>query len=214
MPGRYAASPHRAKGSWAPRIAGAAVVFVVAGGALAVYLGIAHSDSAAIPHPHHHRGLPVKVVSVQTVGLIDFGPLDDGDAWQSPNSTDHAMKLLMKGGTLEFVRVPNSEINTGTPEWTADQTSDGGDIFIYVRTGQCLAGTSSGELRLSHCDLGLAQRWRPVHSVVVLGEPIAQYANVANNGCLTAGAQPGPAMLAACGPSGTREQEIAFWWSA
>jgi len=214
MPGRYAASPHRAKGSWAPRIAGAAVVVVVVGGALAFYLGTAHSRDSAIYLPRHHPGLPVKVVSVQTVGLIDFGPLDDGDAWQSPDSQDQAMRLLMKGGSLNFVRVPNSEINTGTPEWTADQTSDGGEIFIYVRTGQCLAATSSGELRLSHCDLGLAQRWRPVHSVVVLGEPIAQYANVANNGCLTAGPRPGLAMLAACGPSRTREQEIAFWWSA
>jgi hypothetical protein len=213
MPGRYAASPHRAKGSWTPRLAGVAVVVVVAGGALAFYLGTAHGKQAPVVAHNPRPGVAVKVVSVQTVGLVDFGPYDDKDAWQN-DADDHPLALLLKGTAVDFVRVPTSEINSGTPEWTADQTSDGGDIFIYVPTGQCLTATAAGTLRLAHCDLGDSQRWRPLHSEVVLGEPIAQYANVATSTCLTAGRGPGKARLISCGPARTKSQEIAFWWSA
>ncbi len=186
---------------------------VVAGGALAFYLGTAHGKQAPVVTQHRHPVGSVKVVSVQTVGLIDFGPYDDNDTWQN-DADDHPLALLLRGTSVDFVRVPSSEINSGTPEWTADQTSDGGDIFIYVPTGQCLTATAAGALRLAHCDLGKAQRWRPLHSMVALSEPIAQYANVATDTCLTAGRGPGKAALTSCGPARTKSQEIAFWWSA
>jgi hypothetical protein len=192
-----------------------AVVVVVAGGALAVYLGTAESKQAPRIQHHHHRssGLSVKVANVETVGIIDFGPYDDREAWQN-DSDDHPLMLIQAGATVDFVRVPESEVDSGTPEWTADQMTDGGEIFIYVPNGKCLTSAQTGQLRLTHCDLGLAQRWRPVHSQVVLGEPIAQYANVATGGCLTAGRKPGQATLTSCGPPHTKNQEIAFWWSA
>lgn len=214
MPGPYTALPHRAKGSWTPRLAGVAVVVVVVGGVLAVYLRTSGSKGAPSVLPRHHASSPaVKVASVQTVGLIDFGPYDDRDAWQS-DPEDHPMMLIRRGAMVDFVRVPASQISSSTPEWTADQLTDGGDIFIYIPSGQCLTSTQTGQLRLTHCDLGIAQRWRPVHSVVVLGEPIAQYANAATGGCLTAGRGPGHARLTSCGPPRTKDQEIAFWWSA
>jgi hypothetical protein len=215
MPGLYTAPPHRVKGSWTPRLAGVVVVVVVVGGSLAVYLGTAKSKQAlSIRHHHHSSGLSVKVASAQTVGLIDFGPYDDGDAWQSDSDYDHPMMLIQRGATLDFVRVPESEVNSGTPEWTADQMTDGGEIFIYVPSDKCLTSTQAGQIQLTHCDLGMAQRWRPVHSQVVLSEPIAQYANVATGGCLTAGREQGQAKLTPCGLPHTRNQEIAFWWSA
>jgi hypothetical protein len=214
MPGPYTAPPHRAKGSWTPRLAGVAVVVVVVGGVLAAYLGTASSKPPpSIHHRHRPSGLSAKVASVQTVGIIDFGPYDDGDPWQN-DPDDHPLMLTEKGATVDFVRVPPSQIDSGTPEWTADQMTDGDEIFIYVPTGQCLTSTRTGGLRLSHCDLGMAQRWRTFHSMVVLTEPVAQYANVATGGCLTAGHRPGQARLTTCGPPHTKTQEIAFWWSA
>ena len=43
-----------------------------------------------------------------------------------------------------------------------DQMADGSEIFIYTPTGQCLTARHGGLLRLSHCDLSLSQRWRPL----------------------------------------------------
>jgi hypothetical protein len=233
MPGPFTPPPHRAKGSWIPRFAGAAVVVVVAGGGLAIYLGTARGHEP-VKAKQHHSGPSVKVVSVQTIGLVDFGPYDDGDPWQN-DYDDHPLMLVEKASAVDFVLIPRSQITTGTPEWTANQMSSGGEIFIYVPNGQCLtamsnASTSTGSsaagglVGLTHCDLGLRQRWRPVHARVLLGEPIAQYQNVATRGCLTAGGGPGsaskqgPARLAACGPAHgaarAKNQEIAFWWSA
>jgi len=217
MPGQFATPPHRTKGSWTPRIAGFGAVVVLAGGGLAFYLSSAHSQAPAGPrHPARHAPLAVKVSSVATVGLIDFGPYDDGDAWQN-DSDDRPMMLLSSGAGIGFARVPGSQIASGTPEWTADQMTDGGDIFIYVPTNQCLTATAGDGLTLSHCDLALNQRWRPVNSQVVLTEPIVQYSNVQAGGCLTAGRGPGPARLTTCARPGSarfKTQEVAFWWSA
>src|SRR5260370_853037 len=212
MPGPFVASPHRAKGSWTPRLAGAAVVVVVAGGVLAVYLGTAHNKQ---PTPVKHQrssGLVVKVVSVQTVGLVDFGPYDDGDAWPN-DADDHPMMLREERSAVDFAFVPKAQIDSGTPDWTANQTTDGSEIFIFVPTGQCLTAAGT-RLALTHCDLGIDQRWRPLHSLVKLGQPIAQYANVRTGGCLTASPRPRQARLATCAwprSKAFKLQEIAFW---
>ncbi len=155
----------------------------------------------------------MKVVSVQTVGVIDFGPDDDGDPWQH-DPDDHPLMLLKKGQIIVFVPIPPKEISGGTPEWTANQVSDGSEIFIYVPTGQCLSAAGGAGLELRHCDLGRAQRWHQLRSRIVLSQAIAQYANVRTGKCLTAMRHPGPATLTRCGDARTRTQEIAFWWSA
>jgi hypothetical protein len=219
MPGQYATPPHRTKGSWTPRLAGIGVIVLLAGGVLAVYLGTAHGQPAAAPARHRPPPAASKVASEQTVGLVDFGPYDDGDPWQN-DPDDHPLMLLQNGSTIDFVRIPPAEIVSGTPKWTADQLTDGGDIFIYVPTEQCLTAASGGGLSLSHCDQAADQRWRELNSEVVLTEPIAQYANVSTGGCLTAPHNPGPALLTTCAsprsPHSKRfkTQEIAFWWSA
>ena len=207
-------SPNRAKGSWTPRLAGIAVVVVVAGGALGVYLGTAHPPHPASVASHHHRPrLSVKVVQVKTVGVIDFGPDDNGRPWQG-NTSDRPLMLMPAGQVLDFVAISRRKLLSGPPEWTADQMVDGSEIFIYVPTGQCLSPLGAGRVQLTHCSLGLAQRWRPLHSRVVLGEAIAQYADAKTGTCLTAQSYPAPAVLSTCGPARTKTQEIAFWWSA
>lgn len=216
MPGQYATPPHRTKGSWTPRLAGIGVIVVLAGGVLAVYLGTAHGQAPAAPAHHKPPPLASKVVSVQTVGLVDFGVYDDGDAWQN-DPEDHPMKLLEIGGTISFVRVPQPEVVSGTPEWTADQLTDGGDIFIYVPTGQCLTASSGDELSLSRCDLAADQRWRGQHPEIIFTEPIVQYANLGTGRCLTAPPRPGLALMTTCANPRLKRfksQEIAFWWSA
>jgi hypothetical protein len=188
---------------------------VLAGGVLAIYLGAAHSQAPPAP-VHPHPPLAVKVASVQTAGVVDFGVYDDGDAWQN-DADDHPMMLLKKGSAISFALVPQSQLGTGTPQWTVDQLTDGGYIFIYLPTGQCLTAASSGRLSLTHCDLSSDQRWRQLHSRVVLTEPITQYASVTTGGCLTAGHGPGLATLTTCAVPGTKlfkTQEIALWWSA
>ena len=216
MPGRVAPS-HRTKGSWTPRLAGIGVIVVLAGGVLAVYLGTAHGQAPATSRHHQPAPLSSKVVSVQTVGLVNFGVYDDEDHAWPKDSDDHPMMLLRQGSTISFVRIPRAEIVSGTPEWTADKLTDGHDIFIYVPTGQCLTAASGGKLSLSHCDLATDQRWRELNSEVLLTEPIAQYASVSIGSCLTAPASPGPALMTTCAGPHTKRfktQEIAFWWSA
>lgn len=216
MPGQFA-TPHRTKGSWTPRLAGLGVIVVLAGAVLTVYLASAHRQAPGGHGPAaHHSPLAAKVASVETVGLIDFGPYDDDDAWQN-DTDDHPMMLLASGASVEFTRVPASEIASGTPEWTVNQMNAGGDIFIYVPTNQCLTAAGSTGLSLSHCDLALDQRWHPLNSDVLLTEPIMQYSNVQTGGCLTAGRGPGPATLTTCARPGSKRfkrQEIALWWSA
>jgi hypothetical protein len=208
MPGPHALPSHRTKGSRAPRLAGVAVVVILAGGIVGIYLGSAHAQHPVTPK---HPRPSAKVVSVQTVGVIDFGPDDDGDAWQN-DPDDHPLMLLKKGTALDFVDIPREDLSAGTPEWTADQLSDGTEIFIDVTTDKCLSPAGDG-LELTRCDLGTAQRWRPLNAEVVLGQAIAQYANAKTGQCLTAPRKPGRARLAPCGKARTRTQEIAFWWS-
>ncbi|HUC56160.1 MAG TPA: hypothetical protein VMA95_02075 [Streptosporangiaceae bacterium] len=212
MPGTYAPSPGRAKGSWAPRLAGVAVVVVLAGGVLAVYLGTHGHAPGKAAGQDKRPALSGKVVSMQTVGVIDFGPYDDGDPSRG-NPHGHPLMLTMNGSSVDFVGIPVKEITSGTPQWTADQMSDGSEIFIYVPNGKCLS-PQGDQLQLTHCNLGLAQRWRTLHSKVMLGQTISQYANAKTGACLTAPRRPGPAKLATCGKALTKTQEIALWWSA
>jgi hypothetical protein len=215
MPGSRAAPSHRAEGSWTPRLAGVAVVVVLAGGVLAIYLATARQQSPApAPKPSPHHGQALKVVKVQTIGVIDFGPDDNGDPGQA-NSSSHALMLLPKGHEIDFVSIPPAVVISGKAVWTANQMSDDSEIFIYVPSGKCLAGTAAGHLNLTRCKPAADQRWRPVNSRIVKGQAINQYKNVETGECLTApGSSPGQAFTTSCGPTGSKTQEIAFWWSA
>jgi len=212
MPGPLSARPHRTEGSWVPRLAGVGVIVVLAAGGLIAYVVTAHH--AGPPSRHRHAVLSSKVLKVQTVGIIDFGPDDDRDAF-AHDADDHPLMLRPTRGGLSFVAIPAAELASGVPVWTADQMADGREIFIYAPTGQCLAVRRGGLLRLSHCDLSLSQRWRPLDEAASLGQAFAKYASAQTGRCLTAPAKnPGPATLETCGPARLKTQEIAFWWNA
>jgi hypothetical protein len=185
------------------------VIVLLAGGGLVAYLGSQH----AARHDHDVAALSAKVLKVQTIGLVDYGPDDDGDQ-SSHDPDDHPLMLRLTGAGLAFVPIPKSELIAGVPLWTADQMADGSEIFIYIPTGRCLtAARRDTSLELAHCDLGASQRWHPAHLATVAGQPLAQFAT-ANGKCLAARSHAGPARLAQCGPARTKQQEIAFWWSA
>jgi hypothetical protein len=192
-----------------------AVILVIAGGALGVYLSTAqHRDQAKHEQQTRPPALSGKVTSVQTVGIVDVGPYDDGDgsAWPK-DADDHPLMLMQRASSVDFLDIPATQLSFRTPEWTADQMSDGSEIFIYIPTGKCLS-PNGDHLLLAHCDLGPAQRWRTLYQRVVLGEPVAEYANAKTGACLTAPRKPGQALLAPCGHGREKAQEIAFWWGA
>jgi|GEM_PF-792436 len=221
MPGSSSIRPHRAKGSWIPRLAGVGVVVVLTAGGVGFYLSSQHPAPA--PARKQHAALSSKVVKAQTVGIVDFGPDDDKDAFNH-DPDDHPLMLRPTSAGLDFVVISTFELASGTPLWTANQMADGSEIFIYTPTGRCLAAArGSRSVTLTRCNLGLSQRWRPLHATVTLGQAIAAYANELTGDCLTAPpppasdhgpASPGPATMAACGPARDKTQEIAFWWSA
>jgi hypothetical protein len=151
-------------------------------------------------------------MKVQTIGVIDYGPVDNGDPGR--NTSSHALMLFPQGHRIDFVTIPRADLIAGKPVWTANQLSDNSEIFIYVPSGKCLADTPRGKLALTHCNLAPDQRWRPLNGRVLQNQVIAQYRNAETSRCLTAPQQPGPAITTTCGPSGTKTQEIAFWWSA
>ncbi len=189
-----------------------AVILVIAGSVLGLYLSTARAHhQGSLGHGHKTPALSGKVVSVQTVGVIDFGPDDNGAPVK--NNTDRPLMLLQNGTSVDFIFVPDSELRSGTPQWTADQMSDGSEIFIYVPTGKCLSPDGS-QLQLSRCNLGLAQRWRARNTQMLSGQQVAQYTNAETGACLTAPVEPGPAKVAPCGKPRTKTQEIALWWSA
>lgn len=189
-----------------PRLAGMGVILVVAVGGLVVYLVSTQQDEPVSHRQHHARdghGLSSKVRKVQSVGIIDVGPVS------------HPLKLLATARGVSWVAIARSEIRAGVPVWTENEMADGTDVFIYTATGQCLsAGSDPARVRLAHCDLTLDQRWRPVDSGMVNGQRFAEYANVKTGGCLTAPGEPGLAMLAGCGKPQLPTQEITFWWNA
>ena len=214
MPGPLSARPHRTKGSWVPRLAGVGVIVVLAAGGLGGYLATAHQVPPPPPPRHHHAVLSSKVLKAQTVGIIAFGPDDDHDSF-AHDADDHPLMLRAARSGLSFVAIPAAELASGVPVWTADQMAGGSEIFIYTPTGQCLTARRGGLLRLSHCDLSLSQRWRPLDGATSLGQTFAKYASAQTGRCLTAPAKnPGPATLETCGPARLKTQEIAFWWNA
>jgi len=219
MPGRRGARPYRTKGSWVPRLAGVGAVTVLALAGLVIYLATTHHQHQATQK--RHAVLSSRVLKVQYVGIVAFGPADDGDAFVG-RAEDHPLMLLPQAGRVRFVAIPASALaaptsgGAGVPTWTDNQMADGSDIFIYTATDQCLsAGLGPASVGLSRCDLSLAQRWRPVAAAVALGQSVANYANAKTGLCLTAPRQkPGPARLAKCGRARQKTQEIAFWWTA
>ena len=226
MPGRRAARPYRAKGSSIPRLAGVGVVLLLALGGLAAYLASTRHNQAGAPNTHQHTGLSSRVLKVQNVGIVDFGPADDGDSFVGIQD-DHPLMLLRQAGRAEFVMIPASALaaptsgGAGVPAWTDNQMADGSHIFIYTATDRCLsagltsAGRNPAAVRLARCNLSLAQRWRPIDASAAQGQAFAKYANAQTGGCLTAPrTKPGPARLTKCGPLRMKNQEIAFWWTA
>jgi len=210
----------RTRGSAIPRITGVGVVVLIAGGGLILYLsGSKHPTTHSQPAPAHHVALSAKVLSIQTVGLVDVGPYDDGDS-ATNDFDDHPLMLRTISSALDFVRIPRSELAAGVPLWTVDQMADSTEIFIYIPTGQCLAAEAGDrQLALRHCDLGLSQRWRTRARGSAGGLSFDQYKNLAAGRCLAAPkAAPKAAgtapLLAACGPAHDKSQEIGLWWGA
>jgi hypothetical protein len=210
MPGQRRTAGPRARGSWLPRLAGLAVVVLLAAAAVTGYV-IAFHPAAA----HHAAPLPTRVASYQTVGLVvaDTEPGSSGD---------QLLQLLGRSGTPEFRVLGLTQQAEGSPQWTADLMTGGTYIFIYLPTGQCLAaaGTASEpKLALRHCDLGPEQRWRRTQPPVLSqAHDFYQYADLRDGACLTqAGVLPGQifgASLTECSPSQAADQLIAFWWSS
>jgi hypothetical protein len=198
---------------------GAVAVLALAG--LVIYLATTHNQHQPAPKRNQHTVLSFRVLKHQNVGIVEFGPADDGDGFVGSRE-DRPLMLLRQAGRVRFVTIPASALaaptsgGSGVPAWTDNQMADGTDIFIYAATGQCLsAGVGSASVQLSHCDLSLAQRWRPLDAAVALGQSVAEYANAKTGLCLTAPRQkPGPARLAKCGRARQKTQEIAFWWTA
>jgi hypothetical protein len=221
MPGRRSARPYRTKGSWVPRLAGVGAVAVLALAGLVIYLATTHNQHQPTPKGNQHTILSSRVLKAQYVGIVEFGPADDGDGFVGSRE-DRPLMLLPQAGRVRFVTIPASALaaptsgGAGVPTWTDDQMADGTDIFIYTATGRCLsAGVGPASVQLSRCDLSLAQRWRPLNAAVALGQSFAKYANAKTGLCLTAPRkQPGPARLAKCGSPRQKTQEIAFWWTA
>ncbi|HEX9066805.1 MAG TPA: hypothetical protein VF843_16970 [Streptosporangiaceae bacterium] len=216
MPGPHRARPRRARGSWIPRLAGVAVVAVLAIGGLVAYLVTTHrlGSHQGNPAGPHRTVLSSRVIRAQTAGIIDFGPANDGDQFTTDHD-DHPLMLQPGRSGLEFAAIPHAEIRAGVPIWTVDQMAGGSDIFIYSATGQCLTAVAGTGLRLAHCDLGPSQRWLPQGSQIALGQEYAGYASRLTGRCLTApDGHPGRATLQVCGNPIPKTQQIAFWWNA
>ncbi|MHB1594703.1 MAG: RICIN domain-containing protein [Streptosporangiaceae bacterium] len=229
MPDPFSGPARRAPGSWAPRLAGLGAAVLLAGAVLGYLASTSSGRPARSPAPQrtpaagHRRATPAtrapQVTKVESVGLVDFGPADDGDGWPRDRD-DHPLMLRPRGSGVAFVVIPSAQLAAGPREWTVNELADGSDIFIDISTGDCLAAASGTRLILAHCDLSASQRWRPVHQRSVAGQSVASYASVSTGRCLTAGgavsraATSETAVLAACGPAGTRSQELVLWWSA
>jgi hypothetical protein len=220
MPGRRSARPYRTKGSWVPRLAGVGAVAVLALAGLVIYLATTHNPHRPTAKRNQRTVVSSRVVKFQNVGIIAFGPADDGDPFVGSRE-DHPLMLLPQAGQVSFVTIPASALaaptsgGEGAPAWTDNQMADGSDIFIYTATGQCLTGgVGPVSVQLSRCSLSPAQHWRPLDAAVALGQSFAKYANAKTGLCLTAPREPGPAILAKCGPARQKTQEIAFWWTA
>src|SRR6185312_1452044 len=75
MPGSLSARTHRARGSTVPRLAGMAVILLLAAGGLAFYLASTRQDEPVAQQQHGHDGKPLssRVKKAQSVGIIAVG---------------------------------------------------------------------------------------------------------------------------------------------
>jgi hypothetical protein len=209
MPGQRHTARPRTRGSWLPRLAGLAVIVVLAAGGVAAYVAGFHPAASKRPAP-----LPTRVASTQTVGLIAEPPSAGGSA--------SLEQLLSPQQRPAFSPVGISQQQQGQPEWIADVMTGGGYIFIYLPTSQCLASggpRARPRLTAERCDLSPAQRWRRLGAgVLVDGHDFYQFADMSSGKCITQGsgsaAQGLPAGLAACDPARPASQLLAFWWTA
>jgi hypothetical protein len=208
MPGQRHSGRPRTQGSWGPRLAGLAVIVIVALAGTVAYLLAFHPGTSNSP-----ASLPSHVASTQTVGL-----LAQAGAAPSQDSQDSSMIQLLSSRRLaSFVPVDLAQQQDGQPEWIADTMAGGSYIFIYLPNSQCL-GSAGTQLALQRCNLGSRQRWRRVgNGVSEDGHIFYQYANLADGKCISradsAGGGTYSAGLAACG-SHPASQLLAFWWTA
>jgi hypothetical protein len=211
MPRQHSArAGRRTQGSWTPRIAGLSAAVLVAGGGAIAY-------SVASPGAGHHPDpLPMRVQSVQTVGII-----------ARPAPAGPARLLTDSPSGLAFGPIPAAEQDQGDPQWTADTMVGGTYIFIYAPDGMCLAAVRRRHrqvLALKRCDLGRDQRWQRVGGTSMsAGHEYGQYRDLGSDRCLTAGATGSTAAdtaagLTPCAPaapaSARARQLVSFWWAA
>jgi hypothetical protein len=210
MPGQRHTAGTRTRGSRLPRLAGIGVIVLLAGGGVGAYLAGLHPAAA-----RRAPALPSKVLGYQTVGLV-------AQDSQSGSSPGQLLQLLGPRGTPQFSPVAPAQVQTGSPQWTADLMAGNSYIFIFLPTGECLTAAGLAgqpKLTLEHCDLAAAQRWRRAASVVQSqGHAFYQYANLGDSACLAqAGELSGQdygAALEACSASPPPSQLIAFWWAS
>ena len=196
--------------SWRPRLAGLAIVLLLAAGGVAGYLVALHPAAARTSPP-----LPSKVTSTQTVGLI----IQDSEPHSSPRQL---LQLVGRQATAAFISLSRAQAAQGSPDWTADLMAGNAFIFIFLPTGRCLTAVgpaSDAKLALSHCDLAATQRWRRTTSVAKIdGHDFYQYANLANGACMTqngvTAGQAYRATMAACSAAKPPDQLVAFWWQS
>ncbi len=81
----------------------------------------------------HAAPLPSQVVSFQTVGLITQA------ASAGSRARPAAAIARRMASAARFTVLSQAEAQQGSPQWTADQMAGGSYIFIYLKTGQCLA---------------------------------------------------------------------------
>ena len=205
MPGQRQITRPRTQGSWGPRLAGLAVIVIVALAGTVAYLLAFHPGTGTSP-----SSLPSRVASTQTVGLLaQAGPV--------PSLNGSMIQLLSSRRQASFVPVDLAEEQDGQPEWIADVMTGGSYIFIYLPTSECL-GSAGARLTVQRCNLDSRQRWRRLgNGVAEGGHDFYQYANLGDGKCISragaSGAGNYAAGLAACG-SDPASQLLAFWWTA
>ncbi len=210
MPGQRHTARPRTRGSRLPRLAGLGVIVVLAAAGAAAYVAGFHPAADKRPAP-----LPTRVASTLTVGLV-------AEPSTAAGSASDIVQLLSPQRQPAFARVGISQQQQGQPEWIADVMTDGGYIFIYLPTSQCLAATgprARPRLTVERCDLSPAQRWHRLGTgVLVAGHDFYQFANLADGKCITQGSGSAalglPAGLAACDSARPTRQLLAFWWTA
>lgn len=194
------------------RLIGVAAIVIIAGGGAVAYV------VKFRPAAHHHSTpLPIKVIDSQTVGLI----AQSGTPGSAGSGDSHLVQMVTSQGTPAFKPLSAAVANAqgGDPQWNAATVLGNTYIFIFAGNGKCLGVAHHSQLVLQHCQPGARnQRWRRVNSVlVVAGHDFYQYANLADQKCLSelAGSgQQARAGLVTCGNGNARpsSQLLAFWW--